>query len=60
MASRLLSMLLLASFVLTAFPFPVLNVSSTCGKTKVAILGAGVAGITAAVSSVSVKGSSLI
>ena len=49
MASPLLSILLLAYFVLTVLSFPVLNVSSTCEKTQVAILGAGVAGITAAV-----------
>ena len=49
MASRALEILLLGSFVLTVLPFPLLNHSSTCEKTQVVILGAGVAGITAAV-----------
>ncbi len=60
MASRLLQTLLLGSFVLIVFSYPVLNVSSTCEKTQVAILGAGVAGITAAVCFIPIINQSLI
>ena len=49
MASRLSNLFLLGSLALMVLSFPVLNVSSTCEKTQVVILGAGAAGITAAV-----------
>ncbi|KAF6223041.1 hypothetical protein HO133_001093 [Letharia lupina] len=48
MTSHLVNILLLRSSVLTALSSPVPRASSTCEKTQVAILGAGVAGITAA------------